>query len=314
MREIGGAQIAGDKDSFTMRACFVYVAHRMLIRWRRVAVLLVLAFGALLLQVSSAGAVFRPGPPPGAPPQVRGNTELVMSGTGNGQGVAGFIAETGTNFDPVLTSYPTSPPAGFRPLDEGFAGIIFAHPPEGGNNLSLYCIDILTATYGGIGYTLGTWDTANVPNVGYVTRLLNEYYPNTSEPATLADGNPASVNQTAAAVQAAIWYFTDKYVLSASDPLHGTVAAIVAHIQGAGPVGEQPQAHPHDHALAHQRPRTQGAGTVQGRNQPPACQRHRDGRGYVLGRRCHDAARQWRVGAVWQGDLGEVHGSHHCGA
>ena len=164
-----------------------------------------------------------------------------MSGTGNGQGVAGFIAETGTNFDPVLTSYPTSPPAGFRPLDEGFAGIIFAHPPEGGNNLSLYCIDILTATYGGIGYTLGTWDTANVPNVGYVTRLLNEYYPNTSEPATLADGNPASVNQTAAAVQAAIWYFTDKYVLSASDPLHGTVAAIVAHIQGAGPVGEQPK-------------------------------------------------------------------------
>ena len=54
--------------------------------------------------------------------------------------------------------------------------------PSGSTELSLYCIDILTATYGGIGYTLGTWDTTNVPNVGYVARLLNEYYPNTYAP------------------------------------------------------------------------------------------------------------------------------------
>ena len=71
--------------------------------------------------------------------------------------------------------------------------------------------------------------------MGYVARLLNEYYPNTPAPA-LANGN-----ETAAAVQAAIWYFTDKYVLAANDPLHSAVAAIVAHIQMAGPVGEQPQ-------------------------------------------------------------------------
>ena len=203
----------------------------------RVPVLLVLAVGVLLLQAADGGAVFRPGPPPGAPPQVRGNTELVMSGTGPGRGVPGFIANSGTTFDPVGTPYPTTttPPAGFRPLDEGFAGIIHARPPEGGADLSLYCIDILTATYGGIGYRLGTWDTANVPNVGYVTRLLDEYYPNTAAPAL------ANLNETAAAVQAAIWYFTDKYVLNAGDPLHSAVAAIVAHIQGAGPVGEQPK-------------------------------------------------------------------------
>ncbi len=208
-------------------------------RWR-VPILLGFVLGVLLLEAASAGAVFRPGAPPGLP-QARAETELVMSGTGNGQGVRGFIANTGTNFDPVHTPYPTATPDGFRPLDEGFAGIIFAHPPEGGTNLSLYCIDILTATYGGIGYKLGTWDTANVPHVGYVTRLLNEYYPNTAAPATLANGVPASPNQTAAAVQAAIWYFTDKYVLNAEDPLHATVAAIVAHIQVAGPVGEQPK-------------------------------------------------------------------------
>ena len=109
-----------------------------------------------------------------------------------------------------------TPPAGFSPLNEGFAGIIHAGPPGGGTELSLYCIDILTATYGGIGYKLGTWDATNVPNVGYVARLLNEYYPNTTAPAGLSD-----LNQTAAAVQAAIWFFTDRYVLNTSDSLHG---------------------------------------------------------------------------------------------
>ena len=62
-----------------------------------------------------------------------------------------------------------------------------------------------------------------------MARLLNEYYPNTTEPAALANAN-----QTAAAVQAAIWYFTDKYVLNTADPLHGAVAAIVADIQRRG--------------------------------------------------------------------------------
>ena len=69
----------------------------------------------------------------------------------------------------------------------------------------------------------------------YVARLLNEYYPNTDAPAALTD-----LNQKAAAVQAAIWFFTDRYVLNTSDPLHDTVAAIVDHIIDAGPLPEQP--------------------------------------------------------------------------
>ena len=106
-----------------------------------------------------------------------------MTGTGYGQGVSGSIAESGSTFDPVKTPYPASPPAGFFPKDEGFAGIIYARPLAGGADLRLYCIDILTATYAGIGYSLGKWDETNVPNVDYVARLLNEYYPNKEEPA-----------------------------------------------------------------------------------------------------------------------------------
>ena len=159
-----------------------------------------------------------------------------MSGTGHGQAVRGFIADTTNPFDPVADGYPASnPTTGFTPLDEGFAGIIRGQPTDGSAELSLYCIDILTATYNGIGYLLGTWNIANVPNVDYVARLLNEYYPNTDEPAALTD-----LNQKAAAVQAAIWFFTDRYVLNTSDPLRDEVVKIVDHIRDAGPLAEQP--------------------------------------------------------------------------
>jgi hypothetical protein len=160
-----------------------------------------------------------------------------MSGTGPGQGVTGFIANSASTFDPTKDAYPSSatPPSGFYDKNEGFAGIIHGTPVGGGDTLNLYCIDILTLTYGGIGYVLGTWDAANVPNVGWVARILDEYYPNTNEPTTLTN-----LNQKAAAVQAAIWFFGDRYVLSNRDPLYGAVAAIVQHIQTAGPLVEPP--------------------------------------------------------------------------
>jgi TQXA domain-containing protein len=108
--------------------------------------------------------------------------------------------------------------------------VIIGTPAGGGPNLSLYCIDILANTYLGFGYELGTWDEANAPNVGFVARILDDYYPNTNEPSSLAN-----LNQKAAAVQAAIWYFSDRYVLSTSDPLYPAVAAIVEAVQDAGP-------------------------------------------------------------------------------
>jgi len=91
-------------------------------------------------------------------------------------------------------------------------------------------------TFPGIGYGIGTWDSADVPNVGYVARILNEYYPLIpNQPAGLANDN-----QRAAAVQAAIWFFSDRYVLSTSDPLYPTVVAIVDHIRTAGPLVQPP--------------------------------------------------------------------------
>ena len=160
-----------------------------------------------------------------------------MSGTGPGRGVSGFIPDATNPFDPVLNGYPTSnPTTGFTPKDEGFAGVIFGQPTDGSATLSLYCFDLFTDTWPGIGYALGTWDAATVPNVGYVARILNEYYPFVpTQPAGLAN-----TTEQAAAVQAAIWFFSDRYVLNTSDPLHDTVAAIVAHIISEGPATAPP--------------------------------------------------------------------------
>jgi len=122
----------------------------MLRRGWRLPVLLVLALGALLLEVSPAGAAVVPKPRGAARAGVGSNTELVMSGTGPGQAVTGFIANADNPFDPVAEGYPPSNPStGFTPLNEGFAGVIHAHPAGATEPvLSLYCIDILTPTFG----------------------------------------------------------------------------------------------------------------------------------------------------------------------
>ena len=40
-----------------------------------------------------------------------------------------------------------------------------------------YCIDLATETEIGVHYELGDWTSANVPNLDYVTYILNQYYP-----------------------------------------------------------------------------------------------------------------------------------------
>ena len=189
---------------------------------------------ALLVMVQSPASSV-PIKPPVAKAQAGPNTEMTMSGTGPGQGVAGFIARPSSTFNP-LNGYPTqNPGADFTPKNEGFAGVIKGTFVNNGPTLSFYCIDIDTVTYNGIGYEHGTWDESNVPHVGYVARILDEYYPNNpTAPAGL------TTSQQAAAVQAAIWYFSDRYVLSVSDPLHDVAAAIANHVIAQGPEVEPP--------------------------------------------------------------------------
>ena len=177
-----------------------------------------------------------------------------------------------------------------------------ASRPDGGATLNLYCIDINTDTWGGIGYALGTWDASNVPNVGYVARILNEYYPNTDQPALAND------NETAAAVQAAIWFFSDRYVLNTSDPLHDAVAAITAKIINEGPLVQPPPPSLTITPATVSGPR-QGARTVYGHDRRSrGSHRQRHGREYVRRPRRHDADRAWNHGAVRPEDLAALLG------
>ena len=184
---------------------------------RRLAFVAIDGDGPRFFEPVPAGAVFRPGRHPGHWPTRGANTQLTLSGTGPGQAVNGYIANTDSAFDPPVGLSDSDPTPDFSPKYEGFAGVIYGAPAGRRGQLDLYCIDINTDTYIGNGYVLGTWDEANVPNVGYVARILDEYYPNTDEPSSLTDED-----QRAAAVQAAIWFFSDRFVLNTSDPLYST--------------------------------------------------------------------------------------------
>ena len=207
-------------------------SDRYLRRWkgRGAGVVGLLVFLFMLLPFAvPAQAVFS-GESPGAevPSDI---TEITMTGTGAGQAVTGGLP-TGA-FDPT-TGYPEDVPAGYEPANEGFAGIITTVDAVG-NTQQMYCIDIRTSTYTGLGYESGTWDESNVPNIGYVNRVLNSYYPD--QPG-LPDA--PSDNVRAAAVQAAVWFFSDGYVLQDTDPIRPYTAAIVADVLAAGPLTEPP--------------------------------------------------------------------------
>nr|WP_269437901.1 thioester domain-containing protein [Arthrobacter sp. zg-Y919] len=100
----------------------------------------------------------------------------------------------------------------------------------------MYCIDTAVETMVGIGYVQGAWDESNVANIGYVNYILNNYYPaNPAAPAGL------SADQQAAAVQGAIWYFTDGYLVNTTETvIRPVVEAIVADAQANGPLVEPP--------------------------------------------------------------------------
>jgi hypothetical protein len=108
----------------------------------RMTRLLVAGAAAVVLVATAAtpsGAVWDPGL--GGARNTGANTEVVMSGTGPGQGVTGFIGPVGSVSDPSVP-YPTTTPPGFTPLNEGFAGIILATPvnPPGSPPVQMYCI------------------------------------------------------------------------------------------------------------------------------------------------------------------------------
>ena len=232
------------------------------------------------------------------------NTQMTMSGTGPGRGVSGFVPDATNPFDPVLDGYPASnPTTGFTPKDEGFAGIIFGQPTDGSPTLSLYCFDLFTDTWPGIGYALGTWDAATVPNVGYVARILNEYYPFVpTQPAGLAN-----TTEQAAAVQAG--HLVLQRPLRPQHvrppPCHGGRDRGPHHLGGTGhgAAGPEPGHHPDQRQRGqHRRHRRPVHGDLRNRVGHGDGDRSR----HVFGRSRHRAHRQRGIGDHARPDLAEI--------
>ena len=177
-------------------------------------------------------------------------------------------------------------------------------PAGGGDPLELYCIDILTHTWGGLGYKLGTWDASTVANVGYVARILNEYFPNVpTEPAGLG-----SDNERAAATQAAIWFFSDRYVLKDGRPAPADRGRHHREDHRRGSPRRTAAAVADDHAVHRDWCHRLDRRTVHGQRR----RRHDPGggvgrRGHVLRRRRHPADRAGRHGAAGRADIPETH-------
>ncbi|PWC06051.1 thioester domain-containing protein, partial [Mycetocola zhujimingii] len=217
--------------SFSARSIGRFAPYRLV--FSIAAVLAMLAM--LLMPFGNAAGAAEPDPQPGGNSPRASNTEIQVLGRGTGQTVQGFLPTTPTTQDPTAGYPTTNPTTGYSPESSWAGTIRTASLSDPTLTAEMYCINIRVQTQNGVGYESGTWEESTIPNIGYVTYILNNYYPTTNRPTGLTN------TQKAAAVQAAIWYFTDGFVLStAPGPLRSAVAAIVQEAQTNGPVVEPP--------------------------------------------------------------------------
>lgn len=197
---------------------------------------LIAALGALaaaaltLTPLTPAHARFDDSAPAGTGPGAE--AAIVTKSMGVGESQTGYLPGTDIVPDPAAP-YPESPPVGSSSRS-GFIGTFIAASTKNPSLLvEVFCIDARIPTGANIGYVPATWSTSIAPNMGYVAFVLANAYPTVGAPA------PLTPSEWAAATQAAIWYFTNGYVLGTDDPtVRGATAALVAAAQANGPLAE----------------------------------------------------------------------------
>jgi TQXA domain-containing protein len=141
-------------------------------------------------------------PPPFEPGQFSSTTEATVVDLINTSALYGGEVPTAT----ATTPYPSG---GLQNQRSVTTAQILLDDPTGSGDIVTYCIDLDTETTRGVHYELGDWTAANVPNLPYVQWILENYYPQV--PAAPVAGTDA---EKVRAVQGAIWYFTDQFVVS----------------------------------------------------------------------------------------------------
>lgn len=180
--------------------------------------------------VSSASAGATPNRFPARSRALPPTVDLSLIALRPGTDITGYLGPE--SLDP-LAGYPPSgyDTTGFTRLDLPYAGII-QETRRDGVLLHTYCLDLQHEVWGNMAYRFATWREAHVPNLGYIERVLHDYFPNKAQPSGL------TAEQKAAAVQAAIWFFSDRYVLTSDSPLFDATSAIVTQVLSEGPLPE----------------------------------------------------------------------------
>lgn len=144
--------------------------------------------------------------------------------------------------DPTsVGTYPPTKPHSPPIVNIDSSGLIQVAGPGGTPTLATYCTELSESTTIGYGYDLGNWSVTT--NGGYVSWILANYYPQQPAlPAGLTD------TQRAEAVQAAIWFFTDNFVLDhpTLTPHHELFDAVKAIVDAALVAGPLPAPTPAD--------------------------------------------------------------------
>lgn len=193
--------------------------------------------GALVAAPASASppAGLAAGAPPAAEPgQAGAATEATIVDMIHTSGLFGGTVPTAT----AQTPYPTSGLQDQRSVTT--AQIVLDDPATpGAQDMTTYCIDLDTETTIGVHYALGDWTEANVPNLPYVQWILDHYYPKV--PSAPAGGTDA---EKVRAVQGAIWYFTDQFVVSRFYPTERAAVRTIVEAAQAALAGGSPPAPP----------------------------------------------------------------------
>ncbi|WP_374460448.1 thioester domain-containing protein [Microbacterium sp.] len=193
-------------------------------RSRTAGALLATAIAAamVLFGATPASALWDPDP---VLPRAGFFTQVTITGSQYPTNVTGEL----TTLAPTPGAYPATGAS----VEAVSPQLITIADPVSGATASAYCIDFSTETGIGAGYNIGEWDASNVPNLDYINYILNNYFPfNTANPLS---GLPLS--QQVAAVQSAIWYFSDGFVLATGTNAtirNATAAVVQAALDSGG--------------------------------------------------------------------------------
>lgn len=163
-------------------------------------------------------------------PRAAVSPDTLLVSPGVGQWVNGWLPPS--TFNP-LDGYPATIPDGSTFKSSGFAGTVVIKDSVTGETGLAYCIQINVGTQNGAGYDFTDWSGTDIPNLGYVTYILQHYYPTTDEPTSA----PTDKDRNSS-VQAAIWHFTDSSILATDSPIRSLTEGIVADALANGPSAE----------------------------------------------------------------------------